>query len=428
LPITATQPKQRTINLLAKQQEFLESSAKYRLFSGGIGNGKTSIGCIEALRLCLEYPGIVGVISRKTMSTLKRTTQKVFLEEVLGEYGFNFVKKWNKTDSLLTFENGSQIYFIDLENITKILGLEVGFWYVDEAKEINFDIWLAIIGRLRQPNTPRCAFLTTNPDAPTHWLYQTFFVKNKNNPEYKVINAKTNENKYLPKDYINTLNSAYSGIHKKRYLDGDWVLFDGLVYNEFNLSSHVIDYDINFGDFQNWRFFCGIDWGYTNPAVCLFCAVDSDENIYVYDEIYQTNLLLPDFINLIKNKISFDRPVNFNFFADPSRPDYISEFLRAGLNITSANNNVLSGIQKVKSKLIINEITGQPKLFITSKCENLIREFQTYKWTEQKDGHNSKEEPVKVDDHAQDALRYFINSYETTNQSWEIPTFSRRGF
>lgn len=372
----------------------------------------------------MNYPGIVGVISRKTVATLKRTTQKVFLDEVLGKDGWFYVEKYNKTDNYIQFKNGSRIYFIDLENITKILGLEVGFWYVDEAKEITLEIWLTIQGRLRQKNSPRKAWLTTNPDTPLHWIYQTFFVDNVNDTEYEVINASTKQNTHLPVDYLRTLDKAYSGVHKQRYLDGSWVMFDGLVYDEFSLEHHVID-SIDLGDMQNFTFYRAIDWGFTNPAVCLFIAVDKDDNVYVIDEIYQSGLLIDDFVNLIKKKSKPYEPKPFTTFADPSRPDYIAQLSNAGLHTSGADNAIEIGIQKVKERLNLNEL-GKPTLFILGKCKNLIKEIQLYKWETQKDGKPIKEQPVKVNDHAVDALRYFVNSYSHNRGGWDMPTVEYR--
>jgi len=359
------------------------------------------------------------------MATLKRTTQKVFFQEALGEQGLFFIEKWNKTDNKLTLKNGSEIYFIDLENITKILGIEVGFWYVDEAKEISEEIWLTIIGRLRQKKSPRKAWITTNPDSPMHWIYKTFFQQYVNDIEYHVTNAKTNENKYLPRDYINTLNKAYSGIHKKRYLHGDWILFDGLVYDEFNLSTHVID-NIDFGDFQGFSFYRAIDWGYTNPAVCLFIATDKDDNVYVYDEIYERELLIDDFINKIKEKSKFHRPVKFaDTYADPSRPDYIAQLSNADIYTSGGKNDISIGIQAVKKRLKLNDI-GKPTIYFLSRCKNIIKEIQLYKWQSQKDGKPTKEEPEKLNDHALDALRYFVASYSGKQIEWEVPTIEYR--
>jgi len=397
------------IALLQSQKEFankVNKGKKYTLFSGGIGNGKTYICDFLCLKMCIQYPGIRGVIARRTVTSLKRTTQKVFLD-MLTKFGlWDFVEKFNKSDNLLTFKNGSEIYFIDLEDITKVMGMELGFAYVDEAREIKESVFLALIGRLRQKDMPLQCLLSTNPDTPAHWLYKLFY----ENPddEFQVVDAKTNENTYLPESYLSTLDKVYHGIYKERFLSGKWVAFEGLVYNEFNPSVHVVD-GFDFGDRQAYDFYRAIDWGYTNPFVCLWIAVDRDNNFYVFDEIYIKNYLLPDLVRLVKERHVIPY---ITTYADPSEPQNINYFASQGLPVEPAYNRVMPGIQLVKEHFAINTETDEPKIYIGRNCKNLIRELQLYRWHESKEGKHEKEEPVKLDDHACDALRYFIASFK----------------
>ena len=65
------------------------------------------------------------------------------------------------------------------------------------------------------------------------------------------------------------------------------------------------------------------------------------------------------------------------------------------------DKDLFSGISRVKSYL--NEKNGLPNLYIFSSCVNLIREFKGYFW-------GNGDVPKKTDDHALDALRYFLMS------------------
>lgn len=401
----------------AKTVEAVEHGIKYIMFSGGIGNGKTFLCCWICLKVAIENPNIRIVIARNSFTNLKRTTMWVFLNEVFTpELRAILLKKYNKTDSLIELNNGSEIYFIDLENESKILGMEIGFAYIDEAKEIKKEVFEILLGRMRQKCGTRQILLSTNPDTPQHYLYKLFF--ESNDKDFKVIEAETKENKYLPDDYLKTVYSLYTGTYLDRYLCGKWVGFEGLVYSEFIPSIHLTDaipYDNT--SLQHFRFYRAIDWGYTNPAVCLFIAVDKDDNITVIDEIYITKTLIGEFITLIKQK---QTDKNFDAtFADPSEPAYIEECNQSGVYIQPANNSVIGGIQKVKSMFGIDE-KGITKLKIMRNCVNLIRELQLYRWQDSKDGKQEKEEPLKLHDHACDALRYFVNSFEINNTGIEI--------
>jgi len=322
--------------------------------------------------------------------------------DILGEYGKAFIDKYNRAESYVKFKNGSTVYFIDLENETKVTGIEIGFFFVDEAKEITFDIFQALVGRLRQPNTPLKGMLATNPDTPLHWLYKMFYEDKVNDKNYYVVEASSNQNVHLPESYLESMQDAYSGQYADRYILGKWILFEGLVYDEFNPSFVS---NIEFGDrLGSYTFFRCIDWGYTNPAVCLFCAIDEDRNFYIFDEIYQKGLTLTEFIEIIKSK---HKDKHFTYtFADPSEPSNIRECIENNIYTEKAINDISNGIQLVKRNFT------QGKITIDRKCANLIRELQTYRWEEHKEGKEAKEKPLKLNDHACDALRYGIATIE----------------
>jgi phage terminase large subunit len=54
----------------------------------------------------------------------------------------------------------------------------------------------------------------------------------------------------------------------------------------------------------------------------------------------------------------------------------------------------------------------KPCLFIHPRCKNLIEELEGYRYADKKGKSNIKEEPIKLADHACDALRYGLYSYE----------------
>jgi len=51
---------------LPSQKRFHESTARFKGFSGPIGSGKSQALCQEAIRLCYENPGRLGLIGAPT--------------------------------------------------------------------------------------------------------------------------------------------------------------------------------------------------------------------------------------------------------------------------------------------------------------------------------------------------------------------------
>lgn len=188
------------------------------------------------------------------------------------------------------------------------------------------------------------------------------------------------------------------------------------------------------------RVYRALDFGSTNPTVCLWIAVDDDENWYILKEHYETGQTIDYHAGRI-NALSEGIPIQATY-GDPSGAQWINEFSTRGIYITAANKEVgqafntwvTFGIDKVAQKLKVvpghrvqhiqrqkaSEI-GEPKIFIFSNCTNTIREFETYRWKEksvtQAQDLNEPDQVEKANDHAMDALRYFAVSYSPQSKT-----------
>lgn len=99
--------------------------------------------------------------------------------------------------------------------------------------------------------------------------------------------------------------------------------------------------------------------------------------------------------------------------------------LPASFPLYKANNNVTVGIDRVKSYMKIHPRLGRPLLYVFDTCPNLIEEITQYRYKELQPGMAGKatpdEKPVKVDDHAVDALRYVVVSLPEPYQEKNTP-------
>ena len=209
----------------------------------------------------------------------------------------------------------------------------------------------------------------------------------------------------MPKDFVASLEDSYTGVFAKQEIEGDFVGFEGLVYPSFSRR-------INVQEFVQKEFkqvICGVDWGYVNKMVCLVCGVDGDGRLHVIEEFYQSKVLIDEFVEVCKQ---FKEKYGIEtFYADPSEPAYIQQMNNVGLNFVAADNEIVSGINKVASYLEKQD-DGRPRLFVDSKCVNTVMEFENYRYPESKEGKPVQENPLKVHDHAMDALRYIVNSLD----------------
>lgn len=167
------------------------------------------------------------------------------------------------------------------------------------------------------------------------------------------------------------------------------------------------------------RVVSSVDWGYKNPGVIQAWGLDGDDRMYLVHEIYQTGKQIDWWVAKAKEIEAFYRPELF--CCDPAEPAFIDAFRAAGLNAIKAYNDVLMGIQAVQQRLRRGD-DGLPRLFIHAdacperdpvlvearKPACTAEEFPGYIWKPPVANRAVKEEPVKINDHGQDACRYAV--------------------
>jgi len=204
-------------------------------------------------------------------------------------------------------------------------------------------------------------------------------------------------NPHIPKEEI---DEAREDMTEDRFAQehlGEFRKMEGLVYREFNRDRHVYNNDKILPEFH--KTICGVDFGYTNPASILEIKIDNDNNFYITSEWYKIKQLNQ---NIIKQALIYNPQ---EVYPDPAEPDRIEEMSNNGLNTLEVSKDIVAGINKVR------EYFKQGKIFIHQSCKNLIIELETYRYPERKPDKNEEEKPVKENDHALDALRYALYSY-----------------
>jgi len=282
------------------QEPFVRSTANEVLGSGAFGSGKTRAGC-EKVAVHCRYPGNHILICRRTHTSLLDTTLRTLTEEVLPESwildhnkGLNkflvrspdFPAAYCRNCDWETYREveepqthpcpncdeyqvegvpPAEISYKGLNTAapgrdmpSNILSMNLGAVYIDEAVEIEEKHYMLLAGRLRlnrlrNPYVPklpiRQIFATTNPASPNHFLYKRFYPPEPG--ECEVYESETEDNPHNPGDYVERLKGQYSGTMADRYIKGQWVGYEGRVYDEFDETLHVVSpLEVNdlFGD------------------------------------------------------------------------------------------------------------------------------------------------------------------------------------
>ena len=181
------------------------------------------------------------------------------------------------------------------------------------------------------------------------------------------------------------------------------------VFGEFRRLVHVreMEYD------SSLPLYRAIDFGFSNPLACLFVQVDSADNVRVLDEHIKSHTTLEEHARLIKDR--YPGVGVAATYCDPAGRQRneitgtgaTQELAALGIPTQCRRSGILEGINLIRNYLA--PAMGNTRLFITPRCEQLIRAFESLRYGELANGGRS-ELPVKdgVNDHVIDALRYFF--------------------
>ena len=215
-----------------KQAIAHSNRAKYLLFGGAMGGGKSWFLCAEVIKNAMMFKGNRLVIIRKELSVARRTILVTFFSICPPE----IIKSYNQSSLTITFVNGSILTFMEANInkdplLNKIKGLEIGWAGIDEANEIGIQVYQILKTRLRwvlpSGDKPRYEIrLTSNPE--NCWLIPTFIQSTNSNEVY--IQSLTSDNYSVDSEYYRNLQEAFrdNPIMLKKYLEGDWSMIDSI--------------------------------------------------------------------------------------------------------------------------------------------------------------------------------------------------------
>lgn len=367
---------------------------------GPAETGKTLAACWKAHILASKYPGCQGAIVRKTQKSVYgsvlQTFERVIKDAPVQPYGGEKPEKY-------IYANNSVIWVGGMDNPDKILSSERDFIYTNQTEELSLDDWEKLVTRATGRSSvvlyPQI-FGDCNPGSARHWIRDraeagklTLIIsRHQDNPT--LFDPETGGITAQGERTMNILGDL-TGVRRKRLLEGIWATAEGAVYDMFNPHIHVMERDNS--EFQRWLLM--MDEGYTNPAVILLAGIDGDGRLHLAREFYRRGVLQKDVVaEAVRWRDDFDPYI---VAVDAAAAGLIADLVDVGLPAQGFKGRVLDGITLVQSYLKVQG-DGKPRLTIDPACINVINEFESYVWKPEKD------EPIKENDHAMDALRYGI--------------------
>ncbi len=423
--------------LLPKQKEFLEvphdSGLDVALYQGGFGSGKTFSGSLLGVLLCRKYPGCVGLVGAKEYSLLKDTTMVSYFEH-LDNMGYIRDKhyKYNKTDKVITFKNGSKILFKDLADPEKIKSLNIHWAEVEEASQVSDTSVRVILSRLRGTIKPEWKnfvyrfFMHTNPQASKGWIWKRFVENKKYN--YRRILAPTSDNTNLPEHFVQSMKDDFDPEYYRINVlgeDGDYA--SGLVVKGFtDKNVRKLNYNKDLP--------VHITCDFNVDPMCWLIAHKDEEAVYYFDEIVientTTSACAEEFVRrypdhrgeiIINGDASGDNRSTKSLYTDYTIIKNVLKehgYENVKVKIRDFNPPIMRRIQAFNAR--VRNAVGQIRLFVDPKCKWFLHNIYNLKF---KEGTSIVDVPthhqIKKDrdskflEHIFDAGSYLVEYYWT---------------
>ncbi|SNS43506.1 phage terminase, large subunit, PBSX family [Micrococcales bacterium KH10] len=395
-----------------KQLDFLRNSTTtVSLLEGSIRSGKTIISLLRWLFYIVKAPrgGELVMIGRTRDAVWRNCIAPLqnpdlfapFDKQTIGNYGAPTVRILGRRVHVLGASDAKA------EKVLR--GMTVAGAYVDEATTVPEEFFTQLLGRMSV--TGAQLFATTNPDNPAHWLRRKFLDRIKTMPHWRSWHFVMDDNPSLTAKYRAEQEANFTGLWYRRFILGEWVAAEGAIYADWDPEKHVID---ELPDMDR-MIAVGVDHGITNPSAGILLGI-SGGVMYAADEWWLDGSTMQ-----VKPTVAQQSASLRGWLNDPQHGGQRAQFVcvdpaaaafRTQLQVDGttglaiADNDVAYGIPLVASLL------GSGQLKVHKSAENLIREFPGYSWDPEAT-LKGKDQPIKVSDHALDALRYGITTTES---------------
>lgn len=373
----------------------------FTLYGGSAGPGKSYWLRWYPIRQLIVWgnkynlKGIHGAIFSKDYTTLKdRQMSKMEIEfpRWLGKI------QATKTDGLgfhLNPEYGGHVLLLrNLDDPSKYLSSEFAIIAQEEATENDGSVFDLLRLRLRWTGIPDPKWIgATNPGGVGHAFYKKLFI-DRDFPEelkpmasqFAYVKALPTDNPHLAASYMAMLDSLPEKL-RKAYRDGNWDVFEGQFFTEWDSEKHVEE---PFILPPTWIRYRSIDpSGRAGVTSCHWYAVDSNGAVHVYREYYMTGRDLDEHAKAIDSLSRDEEGVSEEYQYTVIDT---AAFAKAGFSETAAEifeRNGVTGLMPAAKERVVGwnavhtylrwtkgsalENPQKPLLRVFKNCVNLIR-------------------------------------------------------
>lgn len=370
------------LEIFKKRTELLLKNAackkRYVFNQGGTGSSKTYSILMLIYLIAFFNQGVIISCVSESLPHCKRGMIRDF-KKIMIENDIWQPENYNKSDQIYKVgESTIEFFGVDAEG--KVHGGRRDYLFVNEIQNISYEIFYQLASRTRKR-----IYADYNPTS-EFWVHEKYLYNEDYDSQVNYIHSTYKDNPYLEesivKDILTRANKDEN--YKRVYIDGLPGILEGLIYSNY----FVID------DFPGNEYVIGLDFGYTNNPTAICRVHIKNDNIYIDELCYQKEMDNTAIARFIIESGYSERLV----IAD-NEPKSIAEIQGYGLNIIAAEKppeSVRHGIQFVQ----------QHNIYITKRSLNVLKEIRGYSWVIDKKTDKPLNEPLKINDHAMDAMRY----------------------
>lgn len=394
--------EQIDLTFTSKQDRIFEYWVNERpiitVLEGAIRSGKTQLGIRMWYYLVLGFAGqgrkfiMVGA----TLGNLKRNVLDD-MQDLFGiDTSLNSRNEFKMLGNTICCFGGDQA-----DSFKTIKGFTAYGAYINEATDQHKNTVDQVFKRCSGPGY--AIIMDTNPSGPQHEIKTRFVDRdgerlNNGHIHIKSFHFRLDDNEKLTPEYIESIKkNTPTGMWYDRDVDGIWCAAEGIIYRDFDYGKHVLDVVPKDG-FK--EYFAGVDWGFEHSGVIGLYGRDHDGNCVRIKEVVENGRSIEWWA-----QVGLDMQRDFGritFYCDPARPDNISYFASRGLWARPADNEVVEGITFVAEQFRLNHL-----YIVRDTNRTYLSEIYNYRWKQ----NNTKEEPIKEDDHSMDSERYALYSH-----------------
>ncbi len=421
------------------QEDFLSASEQDVLYGGAAGGGKSFALLADPLRYC-HNPNHRGLLLRRTLDELTELIDKAKQLYPKAFPGAIF----REAKSTWVFPSGATLWFTYLDrdkDVTRFQGQAFNWIGVDEITQYPSSyVWDYLRSRLRSTDPELqqhlCMRCTANPGGVGGWWVKKMYIdahepniafgakdldtgktfvwpvghEKEGQPLFyrKFVPARLTDNPFLMADgQYEAMLRSLPEVERRRLLEGDWDVAEGAAFPEFSRSRHVVEpWELP----TNWPRIRAADYGYSSPSCVLWGAIDWDNNIWIYRELYVKHLTAEQLADKILECEELD-PLPHYTVLDSScwnktgfGPSIAETMMRAGVRWTPSDRNRLQGKMELHRRLADDPYSNEPRMRIFSTCKHIIAQLSGIPLSKT----NSEDVDTRAEDHAYDALRYMV--------------------